>query len=113
MESHFVHLSIRPSVLRDTIISEPNAQISFTFWLLLPLDHTLGGNFFSYFLQIFFVSVTWDPMAAKISKHSSYKSQPKALKLFLNFLPSGPHKATFGILRASLIGLYKICVERG
>ncbi len=31
-------------------------------------------------------SLTWDPMGAKISKrYSSYKSQPKVLKLVLNF----------------------------
>ncbi len=32
---------VRPSVC-VAIISEPNAQISFKFWLLLPLSHTLG-----------------------------------------------------------------------
>ncbi len=38
-------------------------------------------------------------MGMKISKcYSSYKSQPKDLKLILKFLPSGPHKTTFGIL---------------
>ncbi len=32
-------------------------------------------------------------MGAKISKrYSSYKSQPKVFKLFLNFLPNGPTK---------------------
>ncbi len=37
-------------------------------------------------------------MGAKIAKgYSSNKSQPKAFKLFLNFLSSGPHKTTFGI----------------
>ena len=40
-------------------------------------------------------------MGAKISKrYSSYKSQLKAFKLFLNFLPNGPHKTlktTFGV----------------
>ncbi len=37
-------------------------------------------------------------MGAKISKrYSTYKSQPKVFKLFLNFLPNGPHKTTFGI----------------
>ncbi len=37
-------------------------------------------------------------MGAKISKrYSSYKSQQKAFKLFLNFLPNGPHKTAFGI----------------
>ena len=37
-------------------------------------------------------------MGAKISKYySSYKSQPKAFKLFLNFLPNDAHKNTVGI----------------
>ncbi len=37
-------------------------------------------------------------MGAKISKHySSYKSQPKVFKLFLNFLPNGHYKITFGV----------------
>ncbi len=37
-------------------------------------------------------------MGAKNSKrYSSYKSQSKVFKLFLNFLPNGPHKTTFGI----------------
>ena len=48
-----------------------------------------------HFLWIFFVFVN---MAAQISKsYSSYKSQPKAFKLFWNFLPNGPYKTTFGI----------------
>ena len=33
-------------------------------------------------------------MGVKISKRSSYKSQPKVFKLFLNFLPIAPHKNT-------------------
>ncbi len=36
-------------------------------------------------------------MGTKISKRYSYKSQPKAFKLFLNFLSNGPHKTSFGI----------------
>ncbi len=37
-------------------------------------------------------------MGAKISKrYSSYKSHPKAFKLFPNFLLNGPHKPKFGI----------------
>ncbi len=37
-------------------------------------------------------------MGANISKgYSSYKSHPKSFKLFLTFLPNGPHKNTFGI----------------
>ncbi len=38
-------MEIRPSSVRVTIISEPNAQISFKFWLLLPLGHTLARDF--------------------------------------------------------------------
>ncbi len=37
-------ITIRPSV-RDTIISQPNAQISYKFCLLLPLGHPLGHFF--------------------------------------------------------------------
>ncbi len=95
--------SVRPSV-RVAIISEPNARISFKFWLLLPLDHALGlilnfwFFFWFFFTNIVFISLTWDPMGAKISKrNSSYKSQPKAFRLFLNFLPNGPHETTFVI----------------
>ncbi len=49
--------------------------------------------------MIFFsFSLPWDPMGAKISKrYSSYKSQPKAFKLFLNFFPNDPYKTTVGI----------------
>ncbi len=37
-------------------------------------------------------------MGAKISKrYSSYKSEPKVFKIFLNFLLDGPHKSMFGI----------------
>ncbi len=37
-------------------------------------------------------------MGAKASKrYSSVKSQPNVFKLFLNFLPNGPHKTMFGI----------------
>ncbi len=36
-------------------------------------------------------------MGAKMSKCYSYQSQPKVFKLFLNFLPNGPHKMMFGI----------------
>ncbi len=37
-------------------------------------------------------------MGAKISKgYSFYTSQPKVLKLVMNFPPNGSHKSTFGI----------------
>ncbi len=36
-------------------------------------------------------------MGAKISKCYSYESQPKVLKLVLNFPPNGPHRIMFGI----------------
>ena len=53
-----------------------------------------NGNFNEFYL----FSLTWDPMGAKISKrYSSYKSQPKVFKLFLNFPPNGPHKNTLDI----------------
>ena len=44
-------------------------------------------------------------MGAKISKSSSssYKSQPKAFKLLLIYLPNGPHKNT-----AEIFGIWKI-----
>ena len=36
-------------------------------------------------------------MGTQIAKrYSSYKSQTKAFKLFLNFLPHSPHKTAFG-----------------
>ena len=48
-------------------------------------------------------------MGAKSSKpYSSYKSQPKALKLFVNFLPNGPHKNTFGIFEILKIEILMI-----
>ncbi len=48
-------------------------------------------SFWFFFTNILF-SLSWDPTGAKISKHySSNKSQPQAFKLFLNFLPNGPH----------------------
>ena len=51
-----------------------------------------------HFTVFFSFSLTWDPMGVKISKHySPYKLQPKVFKLFLNFLPIGPHKNTLGI----------------
>ncbi len=87
------------------IISEPNARISFKLWLLLPLSHTLGLFFWIVekkkdFCEYFSVSLTRDPMAAKTSKrYSSYKSQPKVLKLFLHLLRNNPHKTTIGILK--------------
>ncbi len=48
-------------------------------------------------------------MGAKISKrYSNYKSQPKAFKLFLNFLPNGPYKTTFGIFEILKIEILTI-----
>ncbi len=39
-------------------------------------------------------------MGVKISKrYSSSKSQPNVFKLFLNFLPNGPHKLRLGFLK--------------
>ena len=64
-----------------------------------------GGNFYEYFS----FSLTWDPMGAKISKcYCSYKSQLKAFKILLNFLPSGPHKTMFGIFGSLKIEILTI-----
>ena len=45
-------------------------------------------------------------MGVTISKRfSSCNSQPKALKLFLNFLPNGPHKnylGTFEVMKIEI-----------
>ena len=51
------------------------------------------------FFRVFFVFVKMGPYGSKSKRYSSHKSQPKALKLFLNFLPNGPHKTTcmFGV----------------
>ena len=43
----------RPSSVRVAIISEPNARISFKFWFLLPLCHTLR-HFLIFFCFGFF-----------------------------------------------------------
>ncbi len=80
-----------------TIISEPiNAQISFKFWLLLPLGHTLGR--FSILLRKFFIFVN---IAAYGSKNVKalllLQITAESFKLFLSCLPNGLHKTTFGI----------------
>ncbi len=86
-------IEIRPSSVRlsvESIISEVIVWISFKFELW-PYAQ-------DFFYDCFSFSLTWDPMGAKISKrYSSYKSQPKVFKLFLNFPPNGPHKSMFGI----------------
>ncbi len=49
-------------------------------------------------------------MGAKISKRDfSYKSQPKVLKLVLNFPPNGPHKTILGFLK--VFSFLTICFE--
>ena len=48
------------------------------------------------FYEYFLFWLTCDPMGGKILKCYSYKSQPKAFKLFVNFLLNGPHKTTLG-----------------
>ncbi len=92
---------VRPSVA--SIISEPIASIPFEI-LVVASPGPYAGPIFektfkkNFFYEYFSFSLTWDPMGAKLSKsYSSCKSQPKAFKLFLNFLTNGPHKTTFGI----------------
>ncbi len=59
-------VDLRPSVRRVAIFSEPNARISFKFWLLLQLSHTLGFvlNFWNIF-RIFFVLVNMGPYGSQ------------------------------------------------
>ena len=50
---------------------------------------------FLIFHNFFLLSLTWDPMGAKMPKHySSLKSLLNPFILFLNFLLSCPHKST-------------------
>ncbi len=51
-------------------------------------------------------------MGGKISKRYSYKSQPKAFKLFLNFLPNDPHRTTFGIFEILKIEILTIFFQK-
>ena len=44
-------------------------------------------------------------------RYSSYKSQLKAFKLFLKFLPNGPHKNLFGIFEILKIEILMICFD--
>ncbi len=64
---------------------------------------TTYGSFEIFKIEILMIlfsfSLTWDTMRVKISKHYSYKSEPKVLKLVLKFPPNGPHKITLGILK--------------
>ena len=59
-------------------------------WDFWNLENRYLNAFYSF-------SLTWDPMGVKNSKRYSYKSQPKLMKLVLNFPPNGPHKIAFGV----------------
>ncbi len=72
-------IEIRPSSVRGALTSEPNAQISFKFWLLLALCHTLAPpflNFFEnktkinwdFFLAMFVLFVNMGPFGSKLLK---------------------------------------------
>ena len=66
--------------------------------LVVAVPGPYAQTVFHFFYEYFSLLLTWDPMAAKISKrYSSYKSWPNVFKLFLNFLPNGPNKIKFGI----------------
>ncbi len=84
MKSKFVR---RLSSVRVAIISEPNARISFKFWLLLPLSHTLGRvlnfwkkNLYLIFYEYFSFSLTGDRIGAQISKNATPPTN-RSLKL--------------------------------
>ena len=79
----------QPKVLKLLLYFLPNGPHETTFGIFEMLK--IFNDFFSF-------SLTFDPMGAKIAKrYSSYKSQVKAFKLFLNILPNGAHKTTFEI----------------
>ncbi len=78
---------------------EPYTE-TFFFWIFEKKNS--GGIFYEYFS----FSLTWDPMRAKISKRSPYKSQPKVFKLLLNFLPNSPHKITLGLLKIEMLKIF-------
>ena len=60
-------------------------------WDFCNFENRNVNEFYSFWL-------TWDPKGVKIAKrYSSYKSQPKVFKLFLNFPPDISHKTTMGI----------------
>ncbi len=87
MKSKFV----RPSVAQLSL----NLTYGFlsNFGCCFPCVIRSGEKTFFIFYEYLSFSLTWDPIAygSEISKrYSSYKSQPKAFKLFLNFLPNGP-----------------------
>ncbi len=53
--------------------------------------------------MIVFIDI-WDPMGVKLwqnATYSTYKVQPKVLKLVPNFPPNSPHKTTLGIFELS------------
>ncbi len=63
-------IEICPSSVRVAIISEPNTRISFKFWLLLPLCHTLGlflnlKKIIGAGVRIFFVFVNMGPYGSE------------------------------------------------
>ncbi len=64
-------------------------------WIFLEILKK-GGIFYEYFL----FSLTSDPMGARISKrYSSYTSQSRVFKLFLNFFPMVLTKLRMGFLK--------------
>ena len=69
-----VHAPICLSSVRVTIISEPNAQISFKFRILLSLDHTLRCFLIFWkliFLRIFSVFINMGPYGRKNFKKAT------------------------------------------
>ena len=81
----------QPKAFKRFLNFLPNGPRKTTIETLETLNIEILTSFFSF-------SLTWDPMGANISKcYSSYKSQPKVLKVILNFPPNGPHEILFGI----------------
>ncbi len=70
-------------------------------------NDTFLDTFCLKYLEIFYeylsFSLIRDPVRDNISKRFPYKSQPKVFELLLDFLPTGPHKTTFGTYEILMI----------
>ncbi len=107
---------VHPSLV--SIISELMAWISFKFQLLVVLHNTPGccldfwkKSFSDYFMTyFFFFFVNIGPYESKRFKTLLLlQITTKIFKPFLNFLPNGPHKTTFGIfdiLKIEILTIY-------
>ncbi len=100
------NLSVVCPSVRVAIISEPNSRISFKFWLLVLLGHTLG-RFFNFWKEkkngicFEYFSLTRDLMGVKTSKrYPPTKRSRKFSNLSWIFFLMVPTKPMFGIFKS-------------